>query len=82
MNEFLIKALEIFFSDKIKTIKYLYRQTGIVQEKISETEYRVKINDNIFTVNAYNNVEYNINDVVEVLIENNSIYKVILYKLY
>ena len=51
-----------------------------VLEKIDDNTYIATINNNDFTIKGYNNT-YNVNDVVDILVENNSNYKVILYKI-
>lgn len=80
INENILNAIDTYIKIILKKINYLYRQTGVIKSKIDDNTYIVNIKDNDFTVNGYNSI-YNINDVVEVLIENNSNFKIILCKI-
>ncbi|MGP1412149.1 MAG: hypothetical protein ACTTKD_09995 [Peptoanaerobacter stomatis] len=80
INENILNAIDTYVKIILKKVNYLYRQTGVIKSKIDDNTYIVNIGDNDFTVNGYNTI-YNINDVVEVLIENNSNFKIILYKI-
>ena len=80
INGFIINAINNIIQGYISQLTYLTHQTGVIKAKIDDNTYTATINNSDFTVKGYNNT-YNVNDVVDILVENNSNYKVILYKI-
>lgn len=80
INELIIQAINNIIKGCLSQLTYLTHQTGVIKEKIDGNTYIAVINNDDFTVKGYNNT-YNVNDVVDILVENNSNYKVILYKI-
>lgn len=80
INDLIIKAIDNITKGHLSQLTYLIHQTGVIKEKIDDNTYIATINNDDFTIKGYNNT-YNVNDVVDILVENNSNYKVILYKI-
>lgn len=80
INELIIQAINNIIKGCLSQLTYLTHQTGVIKKKIDNNTYIATINNDDFTVKGYNNT-YNVNDVVDILVENNSNYKVILYKI-
>lgn len=80
INGLIINAINNIIQGYLSKLIYLTHQTGVIKEKIDDNTYIATINNDDFTIKGYNNT-YNVNDVVDILVENNSNYKVILYKI-
>ena len=80
INGLIINAINNIIQGYLSKLTYLTHQTGVIKEKIDDNTYIATINNDDFTIKGYYNT-YNVNDVVDILVENNSNYKVILYKI-
>lgn len=80
INTLIIQSIDTIVTNRIKELNYLYKITGVIIEKIDNNTYKVQDGQNIYIINEYTTI-YNVNDVVDIIIENNSSYKKILCKI-
>ena len=74
------KTIDRLIEQRMSELEFNYTQEGKIIGILQNNNYLVKINNEDYTIKSINNNEYLINDVVYVLVINNTSRRMILCK--
>lgn len=72
LDDIIIDSIIYAIKEISKKLKYNKKIEGVVTEVINEFTYKVKIQDNESVIKSINNIEYQVGDVVYIIIFNNN----------
>lgn len=68
----IIDAIEIILEERISRLKFNYMVVGLITEVIDVDTYKVNIFDNIETLHSMNGHQYQVGDIVYIVVWNNN----------
>lgn len=72
ISEIILTTIDRLIDGKLRNFKYNHMVSGLITEVISDSTYKVRIQDNIETIKSMNNDTYQVGDVVYVVVWNNN----------
>lgn len=72
IREEILRTIELIVRKRLKELNYNYTVSGLITEIIDSETYKVKIYDDISSVKSMNIQEYQVGDVVNIIVFNNN----------